>query len=72
MGRKRNEKGRCKEVNTVMYVKEKGRITNKEYQELTGVKERFATIELNDLVRKKILKKHGITGRGTYYAAVKA
>jgi len=55
-----------------MYVKEKGRITNKEYQELTGVKERFATIELNDLVRKKIFKKHGITGRGTYYAAVKA
>ena len=61
-----------RQIKAVMYVKEKGRITNKEYQELTGVKERFATIELNDLVRKKILKKHGITGRGTYYAAVKA
>ncbi|MEA1928066.1 MAG: hypothetical protein U9N73_07645 [Candidatus Auribacterota bacterium] len=54
-----------------MYAKEKGKITNKEYQEVAGVKERLATMELNDLVSKAILEKCGTTGRGTYYAAVK-
>lgn len=52
-------------------MKEKVRITNKEYQELTGVKERLAAMELNVLVQRKIVKKYGTTGRGTYYAAVK-
>lgn len=58
-----NERG----TRAVMYVKEKGRITNKEYQELTGVKERLATMELTDMVNKNILNRHGVTGRGTYY-----
>ncbi|MCL0050610.1 hypothetical protein M1N22_02000 [Dehalococcoidia bacterium] len=61
-----------RQMKAVTYVKEKGRITNKEYQEIAGVKERFATIELNDLVSKNILQKFGTTGRGTYYAAIKA
>jgi ATP-dependent DNA helicase RecG len=56
----------------MVYVKEKGKITNKEYQEIAGVRERSATIELNDLANKNILHKFGTTGRGTYYAAVKA
>ncbi len=61
-----------RQIKAVMYVKEKEKITNKEYQAITGVKERSATIELNDLVSKNILQKFGITGRGTYYAAIKA
>ncbi len=54
-----------RQVKAVMYVKEKGRITNKEYQNVANVKERLATIELNNLVEKKILQKFGTTGRGT-------
>jgi len=61
-----------RQIKAVLYAKEKGRITNKEYQELTGIKERLATMELNDLVSKGIVDKHGITGRGTYYAVAKA
>ncbi len=56
-----------RQIEAVMYVKEKGKITNKEYQKVAGVKERLATIELNDLVKKRVLQKFGTTGRGTYY-----
>ena len=61
-----------RQMKAVMYVKEKGKIANKEYQRIASVKERLATIELNDLVSKNILQKFGTTGRGTYYAAIKA
>jgi len=61
-----------RQIKAVMYVKEKGRITNKEYQEIAGVKERLATMELNELAKKGVFTRHGITGRGTYYAAGKA
>ncbi len=61
-----------RQIKAVMYVKEKGKITNKEYQKIANVKERLSTMELNDLVSKKILQKFGTTGRGTYYAALKA
>lgn len=61
-----------RQIKAVMYVKEKGRITNREYQEIANVKERTATMELNDLVNKKILQKFGTTGRGTFYAVLKA
>jgi ATP-dependent DNA helicase RecG len=42
-----------------------------EYQQLTGVKERMATMELRDLVARGILVRIGKTGRGTRYAAKK-
>ncbi len=60
-----------RQIKAVMYVKEKGKITNKEYQKIANIKERLATIELNELVNKEILQKFGTTGRGTYYAALK-
>jgi len=50
-----------------MYVKKEGKITNKEYQKIAGIKERLSTIELNALVEKKVFQKFGTTGRGTYY-----
>lgn len=61
-----------RQINGIIYIREKGKITNKEYRELTGIKDRLATIELNDMVDKKILKKFGTTGRGTYYSLGKA
>ena len=61
-----------RQIKAVLYVKEKGKITNREYQKIANVKERLSTMELNDLVSKKILQKFGTTGRGTYYATLKA
>ncbi|MEW6441831.1 MAG: ATP-binding protein [bacterium] len=51
----------------VIFTKTKGRITNKEYQELTGATDRTSLRDLAELLRKGVLKKIGTTGRGTYY-----
>ena len=56
-----------RQIKAVFYVKENGRITNKEYQEIGEVKERLATMELKDIVEKGIIEKVGSRGRGTHY-----
>jgi ATP-dependent DNA helicase RecG len=53
----------------VLYVKEKGRITNKEYQEINEVSRRWTTVELTDLVNKNIFKNIGY-GAGSYYELI--
>lgn len=55
-----------RQLKAVAYVKEKGRITNREYQELYGVRKRQATDDLKEL-EKEILERVGVTGKGTYY-----
>jgi len=56
-----------RQIRGVFHVKEKGRITNAEYQQLCQVSTRTATRELSELVQKGILEKAGKTGRGTFY-----
>jgi len=56
-----------RQIKAVIYAKEKGKITNKEYQEITNVKERTSTMDLANIVKKGILQKIGTTGKGTYY-----
>ncbi len=56
-----------RQIKAVMYVKEKGRITNKEYQELINTTKRTASRDLKDLTEKEILEQVGDTGKGTYY-----
>ncbi len=56
-----------RQIKAVMYVKEKGRITNKEYQELVNTTKKTATRDMIDLVEKEVLDQVGITGKGTYY-----
>lgn len=56
-----------RQLQAVKYVKEKGQITNKEYQKNFGLKKRQATDDLKELESKEIIKKIGTTGRGTYY-----
>jgi len=60
-----------RQIKAVMYVKEKGKITNKEYQELTKVSRQMATIEFSVLERKKILYRIGKAGRGIAYKLTK-
>ena len=61
-----------RQIKAVLYVKERGSISNQEYRQLTGLKERMTTIELADLVKKGVLVRIGKTGRGTRYAVKKA
>jgi|Deesub1362B_J571_1020462.scaffolds.fasta_scaffold00997_4 ATP-dependent DNA helicase RecG len=55
-----------RQIKAVMYVKEKGRITNREYRELSGLSDEGARLDLNELVAKGILQVRG-KGRGVHY-----
>ena len=54
------------------YINEKGKITNKEYQEITGISKQTATDDLEELVKKGIFIKIGTRGQGTYYELKRA
>ena len=56
-----------RQIKAVFYVKEKRRITNKEYQELNKVSRQTATRDLKEIEEKGIFKKVGLTGKGTFY-----
>ena len=55
-----------RQIKVVMYVKEKGKITNKEYREITGLSDEGARIDLNNLVEKGVLLPKG-RGRNVHY-----
>lgn len=56
-----------RQIKAVMYVKEKGKITNKEYRSLFEITDRMALIDLSGLCDKKIFERVGKTGRRTEY-----
>jgi predicted HTH transcriptional regulator len=56
-----------RQIKAVEYVKEKGEITNKEYQELCEVSASTAKRDLQDMVDKKVLKQIGEKGQGIHY-----
>jgi len=56
-----------RQIKAVMHLKEKGKITNKEYRSMFDISDRTALSDLNDLCEKGFLRKIGITGRGTAY-----
>lgn len=58
-----------RQIKAVLYVKENGKITNKEYRKLTGLSDEGSRIDLKVLVEKNILKQKG-SGRGTHYVLV--
>ena len=49
-----------RQIKAVMYVKEKGKITNREYRELNKVSNKTAYLELEDLVKREIFSTEGI------------
>ncbi len=55
-----------RQIRTVKFVKDKGKITNKDYREITGLSDEGARIEINQLVRKEILLSKG-KGRNVHY-----
>ena len=56
-----------RQLQAVTYVKTNGRISNRDYRELTGTIIRTATRDLEDLVARGVFIKVGITGRSTHY-----
>ncbi len=56
-----------RQIKAVLYLKEKQKITNKEYQKLNNCSRNTATNDLKELVKKDILKESGKKGAGAYY-----
>jgi predicted HTH transcriptional regulator len=60
-----------RQILAVKYVKENGRITNTEYQELVKISKRNATRDLSELVEKEVFDKRGTHGIGVHYVLSK-
>lgn len=60
-----------RQINAVIYVKERGKITNKEYQEANHVSRQTATNDLTELVNKKLFVRIGKAGKGIAYQLTK-
>lgn len=56
-----------RQVKAVQYVKEKGKITNKEYQEINKISNRTATYELKELFEQFGILKMSGAGAATFY-----
>jgi ATP-dependent DNA helicase RecG len=56
-----------RQIKAVLYIKERGKITNREYQEINNCSRNTARNDLRDLIRKGILKESGKRGAGAYY-----
>ncbi|MDR2584661.1 MAG: putative DNA binding domain-containing protein [Prevotellaceae bacterium] len=56
-----------RQVKAVLYVKEKGKITNKEYQEINDCSRATASRDLMELVQKDILLFNDVAGAGANY-----
>ena len=59
-----------RQIKAVLYVKEKGRITNSEYQDINNVSKRTATNDLSELVEEHKLFKQLGASVSTYYEIV--
>jgi ATP-dependent DNA helicase RecG len=56
-----------RQIKAVLYVKEKGKISNKDYQKLNNCSRNTATNDLRKLIEKNIIKTSGKKGQGAYY-----
>jgi len=55
----------------ILFVKQNGSITNKQYQEIGKVTDRTALRDIKELIWKKVFHRIGTTGRGTHYVIKK-
>lgn len=56
-----------RQIRAVLWTKQKGRITNADYQAINQVSKRTASHELGTLEAGGLLERVGTTGKGTYY-----
>jgi ATP-dependent DNA helicase RecG len=56
-----------RQVNAILFTKQKGKITNKDYQVLNDVSRETATRDLKELMDKQMIKYSGQKGAGAFY-----
>ena len=59
-----------RQIKAVLFVKENGKVTNKEYRDMNNLSDEGARIDLNDLIDKNILIAKG-SGRSAHYVLKK-
>ena len=59
-----------RQIKAVLYVKEKGKITNGEYQEINKISNRTASREILELVKANIIEQSGTFGAGSFYQLI--
>ena len=57
----------ARQVKAVLFIKEKGEITNAVYQAINSISKPVASKDLADLVSRNLIQKVGTTGKGTKY-----
>ena len=55
----------------IKIVKDKSRVNSTDYSTLAKISRQTAFRDLNDLVRKGVFEKQGVTGKGKYYTLSK-
>jgi ATP-dependent DNA helicase RecG len=55
----------------LLHLKTAGRLTNAEYQRITGGSKKTATRDLEALMAQGLLQRVGTTGRGTHYLLIR-
>ncbi len=56
-----------RQLNAIRFIKEKGKITNKDYQRINNCSRNTATNDFNQLIEKGVIKASGLKGAGAYY-----
>jgi ATP-dependent DNA helicase RecG len=59
-----------RQIKAILYIKENGKITNKEYQEINSVAKPTATRDLSELVEKHGILANTGKGAGSYYEII--
>jgi ATP-dependent DNA helicase RecG len=60
-----------RQIKAVIYVKEKGQVTNTGYQEICNTSARTSSRDLADLVSRGLFKQKGTIGKGTEYTLIR-
>lgn len=56
-----------RQIKAILFIKEKGEISNASYQALNSISKPVATKDLTDLTNRNLIQKIGTTGKGTKY-----
>ncbi len=59
-----------RQIKAVLYLKEKGKINNSDYQNLNNVSRETATRDLKELIDKQLMKPSGQKGAGAFYTLI--
>jgi ATP-dependent DNA helicase RecG len=59
-----------RQLNAIKFIKEKGKITNKDYQEINNCSRNTATNDFNQLIEKGVIKASGQKGAGAFYELI--